>query len=387
MNIGIFTNAYKPIISGVVNSISLFRQGLMSLGHNVYIFAPAFPGYKDQEENVHRFRSINLTTRVKYPLAIPLSNRIFGLLPKLKLDIIHTQHPYILGEVGAHFAKKFNIPLVYTFHTQFEQYSHYIPLNQNLVKKLAKISVINYTQKCDCIITPAPSIKEVLLSYGITRRIELLPNAIDLAAYENPNSKPVRQKYGIPREAVVLLYVGRIGLEKNLGFMLQAFQKLLEKEKNLYLMIVGDGPEEDAIKDLSRQMGIGEHTIFTGKIDYAEIPMFYAAGDIFIMTSVTEVKPLALLEAMATGIPVVAVAASGSSDTITSGLDGILTELDLDDFVSECFKLIHNRELRKQMGQHAKATSRNYSIDSTSRRLLEIYEDLIKIKRQESLSR
>lgn len=380
MNVGIFTNAYKPIISGVVNSISLFKQGLAHLGHNVYIFAPGFPEYKDNEPHVYRFRSISITQKVKYPLAIPISNRIAKIIPELKLDVIHTQHPYILGEVGANYAKKFKIPLVYTFHTQFEQYSHYIPFNQNIVKMLARLSVINYTKKCDCIITPAPSIMELLKSYGIKQRVEVLPNAIDLSSFENPDKHKIWAKYSIGQNERVLINVGRLGLEKNLAFMLHAFKIIAHKAHNVKLMIVGEGPEEKALKDLSGELGLGRKVTFTGRIDYHEIPSYYGAADIFIMTSVTEVKPLAILEAMASGLPMVAVAASGSSDTITSGLDGILTELNIEDFASEALKLLENNDLRKKMGHHAKQTAAQYSIISTSKKLAQIYDDLIKKK-------
>jgi len=381
MNIGIFTNAYHPIISGVVNAIALFRRGLLDLGHNVHVFAPAFPGFKDGEENIHRFRSVSLTSKVKFPLALPYSHRLFKLIPELKLDIIHTHHPFILGEVGAHFSKKLKIPLVYTFHTQFEQYAHYIPFNQDLVKMLARLSVINYTQKCDCIITPAPSIRDLLISYGVTRRLELLPNAIDLQSFKKGDPAVVRREYSIPEDAVLLLYVGRMGLEKNLGFMLQSLRKMLEAEQNVRLLIVGEGPEEGALREQARRMGLEDTAIFTGRIEYSKIPAFYAAADFFVMSSVTEVKPLALLEAMASGLPVVAVAASGSSDTVTSGHDGILTDLSLDNFTSACLKLIQDKEERLKMARNAQAASRKYSIEETSRRLAEVYMELIEEKK------
>jgi glycosyltransferase involved in cell wall biosynthesis len=376
MNIGIFTNAYHPIISGVVNAIALFRRGLAGLGHRVFVFAPAFPGFRDEEEDIYRFRSVNLTSKVKFPLALPYSHRIFRIIPGLKLDVIHTHHPFILGEVGAHFARKFKIPLVYTFHTQFEQYAHYIPFNQDLVKMLARLSVINYTQKCDCIITPAPSIRDLLLSYGVTQRLELLPNAIDLDSFGKGDGSAVRREYSIPADAVVLLYVGRMGLEKNLGFLLQSFHKILETGKKVRLLVVGEGPEEEAVREQARRMGLEGNAIFTGRIEYSGIPAFYDAADFFVMSSVTEVKPLALLEAMASGLPVVAVAASGSSDTITQGVDGILTELSLENFTAACLELVNDIDKRREMSRNARKTSARYSIGETSRRLAGVYEEL-----------
>ncbi len=356
MNIGIFTNAYKPIISGVVNSIDLFSQGLRKLGAKVHIFAPQFPGYKDIEQDVFRFHSINLSTKVKYPLAIPISHRIWKILPELKLDVIHTHHPFILGDMGAYIAKKNHLPLIFTFHTQYEQYSHYIPLNQKLVKTLTRLSVINFVQKCDLILTPAQSIQELLNDYGITKPVIHFPNAINTADFAKLNKQEARKLCSLSGNEIILIYTGRIGLEKNLAFMVQAFKKIHDIVKNARLLLVGDGPEEGALRHLVNTLNLKDKVIFTGRVDYHDIAKYYTAADIFVMTSVTEVKPLSILEAMAAGLPVVAVSAPGSKDTITNGLNGILTKQNIEDYSGELLKLVQNEDLRRQMGTAALST-------------------------------
>lgn len=377
MNIGIFTNAYKPIISGVVNSVDLFSSGLRRQGCNVYIFAPQFFGYKDTETDIFRYHSINLSTKVKFPLAIPISGRIWKVLHNLNLDIIHTHHPFILGEVGAYFAKKFNLPLFFTFHTQYEQYSHYIPFNQELVKKLARVSVVNYAQKCDTILTPSEMILGVLKNYGIKKPVILFSNAIDTEKFRVMNRKKARKLLNLNPADKILIYTGRIGLEKNLAFLVQAFKRVNEEEPNTKLLLVGDGPEEAALKKLVKELKLKEKVIFAGKVEYSEIPKYYIASDIFVMTSVTEVKPLAILEGMAAGLPVVAVSAAGAKDTVTHGVDGILTNLDLDEYTQELLKVVKNSELCEKMGEAALLTSEKYSIDKASQKLLSLYETAI----------
>jgi glycosyltransferase involved in cell wall biosynthesis len=352
------------------------REGLRRLGHDVYVFAPGFSGYKDVNEHIYRFRSVNLTSKVKYPLAIPFSRRLFPLIPRLRLDVIHTHHPFILGEVGAHFAKKLGIPLVYTFHTQFEQYAHYIPFNQDFVKMMAKQSVIAYARKCDLIICPSPQIIELLNSYGITERIEMLQNAIDLEPFAKGDGDAVRRHHGLSREDKLLIYVGRMGIEKNLGFMLQAFRNVAREVPQAKLMLVGEGPELGALRDLAGSLGVGDKVIFPGRIPYERIPDYYAASCLFVMTSTTEVKPLALLEALASSLPVVAVNACGTGDTLTHGVDGILTDLDVNAFSTEIMALLRNDDRLTALGEGAKATASKYSIHTTTERLVNLYQNL-----------
>lgn len=378
MNIGIFTNAYKPTISGVVNSIELIKTGMEARGHRVFIFAPRHKGYQDNEKDVYRFLSVSLTSKVDFPLPIPYSFKIFRMIPKLNLDVIHTHHPFILGEVGADFARKLRLPLIYTFHTQFEQYSHYIPFNQDIVKKITRSSVIRYAQKCNLIICPSTSILALLKNYGITSPVEMIPNAINIDVFRNPDSSWVRKKFNIADTDKTLIYVGRIGLEKNLGFMLKAFKKALNDVPEARLMIVGEGPELEALKDLSKSLEIEERTIFPGRVEYKDIPSFYGIGYAFLMTSTTEVKPLALLEAMAAGLPVIAISASGSSDTITQNYDGILTENNMDSYVSALLSVLKDPAKRDKLGMGARQTSEKYSISAICAKIEEIYQKMIK---------
>ncbi len=379
MKIGIFTDAYKPIVSGVVNSIESFRAGLTTLGHKVYIFAPDFPGYEDRPDGIFRFSSINIHPEIYFPVAIPFSPRLFSIIAKLDLDIIHTQHPFVIGEVGAFFARKLKIPLIYTLHTQYEQYSHYVPLNQRFVRALTRRVVKYYTSNCDCVITPASRIKELLVAdYGInSSRIEVIPNAIDLSLYQNIDPELVKSRYSLNGGRKGLVFVGRLAREKNLSFLLYSFQNILRRRGDVYLMIVGGGPEEINLRNLAKELKIEKSTIFTGSLPYQQIPYYYAAADIFVTASTTEVHPLTLIEAMAAGLPIVAVNAFGTCDMVTPGEDGLLTANSSGNFEEGILTLLDNKGLRDEMSIKAKEKAQKYSIPYISKQLEKLYLSLL----------
>ncbi len=384
MKVGIFVDSYKPLVTGVVHTVDLQRQGLEALGHEVHIFAPASRGYRDVEPRVYRFWAVNLSTKVGAPFAFPYSRRLFALIPRLGLDVIHSQHPFPVGRLGAYFARRLDLPSVYTFHTQYEQYAHYVPLNRRLVRAVARRLVVSHAERCDVITCPAPSAREILLAYGVQRPIEMLPNGIDLRAFETAQPGDVRARLGIGPQERVILYCGRLAKEKNLTFMLHALRGLLLQGADARLLMVGEGTETETLMHLAKQLGLGDRVLFTGQVDYAQVPCYYAASDLFVMTSVTEVRPLALLEAMASGLPVVAVAAHGLTDTVTSGVDGLLTGHDTVEFSGAVHKLVAGDALRQAMGRRARQTAQTYSIANTTRRLVQIYEETRDRRRRRS---
>jgi len=386
VNIGIFTNTYKPTLNGVVNCVVLIRQGLMERGHKVYVFAPSFPGYKESEEGIFRFPSLSLAKSVKYPVCIPYCPGITDKIPSLNLDIIHSQHPFLIGDVAARWARKLSIPLVFTFHTQYEQYAHYIPLPRGFVQWVSKKFVKAYTSRCDLIITPGKSIIEVLHSYGINENVVFMPNAIDLSSFRDPDRVKVRSRYGIKEDENLLVYVGRMAREKNIPFMLRAFSQIRQKDDKTKLMIIGEGPELENLKSYAAGLSLSESVIFPGRVEYHEISTYYGAAQLFVMTSTTEVKPLALLEAMASGLPIVAVAAHGSSDTIIDGVNGFLTEEKESAFTERVAMLISDGARLKSMTESSMKSAEVYSLETMSDTLLEHYEKAIERKRHLRIS-
>lgn len=380
LKVGLFTNAYHPLINGVVNSIEGIRQGLLDSGNEPYLFAPEVRGYRDQDSAIHRFASLEMTRRVSYPIPIPYSGRLFRLIKGLDLDIIHAHHPFLLGEVAASFARQKRIPLVYTFHTQLEQYSHYIPLNQQMVKEMARTRITRYLNKCDLVIAPSEGVRGLLDSYQVRARVVTLANAIDTDRFRAPAGSRSRWRSDlkIPESATVSLSVGRLAKEKNLDFLLHCFVQLTQDPQQV-LVVVGDGTERARLQELARRLGIEQQVRFPGEIPYEQMPTVYQACDLFVISSTTEVKPLVVLEALASGLPVLAVAACGTSDTLHHGVDGWLSPLDEAAYLEGWRALSTDREMRERLGQAAQKTASGYSFKSYLTQLLELYRESIAI--------
>lgn len=378
MRVGLFSNAYHPLISGVVNSLEGIRQGLLENGHQVYLFAPQVRGYEDQQPNIFRFASLEMSRRVSYPIPIPYSGKLFRLLRGLELDVIHAHHPILLGDVAASFALQKQVPLVYTFHTQLEQYSHYIPLNQQVVKGMARSRLTRYLNKCQLVIAPSAGVRGLLDSYGVKSRVVTLPNAIDTARFAAgaPPSSDWRRAHNIPEGAVVSLSVGRLGREKNLDFLLKSFAAVTTSVPHI-LMLVGDGAEREHLLQLAGELGITERVRFTGSIPYSDMPAVYSACDLFAICSTTEVKPLVVLEALASGLPVLAVAACGTSDTLHHRLDGWLSPARQEPYVKGWTTLVESASFRAELGAQARQTASAYSFDVYLERLTALYEETI----------
>lgn len=377
MRIGIFTNCYRPLVNGVVGAVSLLRRGFIEQGHQVWIFAPAVDDYQDDEEGIYRYPSLNLTKDIKYPVAVPFSPRIHSILGALELDIIHSHHPFVLGPVARQTARKKQVPIVYTFHTQYEQYSHYIPLPAKMVNAISRRAIRGFCQTVDRVTTPAESAREILVGYGVTRPIEVIPNPTLLSTGQ-VDGAAVRERYGIGT-AKLLINVGRVAPEKNLGLLLESFRNMVRQvpEDELKLMIVGEGPARSQLIQQAETLGIAGQVIFTGLVEPTQVPAYLAAADLFVMTSTSEVKPLSQLEALAAGVPIVAVAAAGANDTIVHGENGLLMPLDGEVISEAVLKLVYDPERLKRFKHAALQTAERYAYPTIAGDYLRLFGDLL----------
>jgi glycosyltransferase involved in cell wall biosynthesis len=376
MKIVFFTNAYKPITSGVVRTISLFTRGLREMGHQVYIFAPAYRDWTDEEPDIFRFPAVNLSRQIYFPIAIPYYPKLGDILHQIQPDIIHTHHPFVLGGVGVKQARKLNVPIVYTFHTQYEQYAHYFPLPAGMVKKIARERIRSFARRVDRLTAPAESIVELLKGYGVERLVTVLPNPIEPKIFHNHDPGSVRERYGLEGKQA-LLSVGRLGHEKNLGLMLRALAILNKKFPKLRFIVVGSGPAEESLRREAHEFGVTDQVLFAGRVTDEELPAFFRAADLFIMTSLTETFGIVIVEAMAAGIPVVAVTANGSKDLITPGVDGLLAPNDPESLAAAIGRLLTDEEQRTRMGRSAQQTAQRYSVGALTSQLLALYESVI----------
>jgi len=329
LHIAFFTNTYLPFVSGVVRSVSEFRQALTDAGHNVFVFAQHDSEYEDQEPFIFRYPSLELPISVDIPAVIPVSPFIDRLLPTLKLDLIHTHHPVVLGQTAANNARKLGLPLVFTFHTQYREYSHYLPLPQAAVQKFVKNLIddwlVDFMQLCNHIVIPSESMRKILLEdYGLEDRYSVIPTGIDLTAYQKADRESTRAEMGWQDDKVVIT-VGRLASEKNLPVLFEAVAHAIQSYPEIRLVIIGDGPSRHELEKYAEALGIAARINFWGKISFHEVPRFLKAADLFVFASVSETQGLVTLEAIAAGLPVAAVNATGTSDIVRHGHEGLLT--------------------------------------------------------------
>ena len=372
MNIAFFSESYKPYLSGVTNSIETLKKGLEGLGHKVLVFSPDYPGAQ-QMPDVYRFPSLP-APYPGYRLTIPVPGKYLGELKKIGINVIHSHSPYQLGLLSMYYARKLKVPFVFTMHTILGKYMHYVPLIPNgLLDLISSKYNKSFCNRCDCVVVPTEKVRQQLSSTGVTARMEVVPNGLDFSLVDSADPSGIRQKHGIPDGAKVLLFVGRLAQEKNLGFLFRAFESIMAKHKNVYLLLAARGPMEGELKKIAPK-----NVVFAGEIKYPEVLDYYAASDVFVFSSLSETQGLVLAEAMASGIPQVAVDAEGVSYVVKSGTTGYLTPLSIEAFSSKVLSLLDDQGLWRSMSKASKDIAKSvYSKEVFAHKIELIYKSVI----------
>jgi len=377
MRIGIFSECFNPVLNGVVVSINTFKAELEKRGHEFYIFTTA--SLEDFEDDAHIIRyPIMLGFKPKggkYPIAWPQNaKKIAKKMAELKIDLVHSQHMLGLGKTGNYAATILGIPKVLTYHTLLAEYAHYVPIFHGLARKYLISQSKNLCNRYDQIVTPSPSMAKVLKTYGVTQPIESIATGVDLAQYENHFSRDeLLSKWQVPKEKKLLLYISRIAKEKNVDFLFKAIKKLSANRDDFHLLIVGGGPELNFYKNVAQKDNLDRVITFTDMQPKNETVKYFGAADIFVFPSYTETQGIVVTEAMAAGVPAVAVNKMGPSDIIQSGEDGFLTDLNVDEFTDRISSLLDGPELRKKMGENARVAAQKYSTKATADQMEELY--------------
>ena len=387
MKIGFFTDLYLPSGSGVEISIESFRKNLENLGHEVYVFAPFSRGFKDTNPRVFRFHSLKVIKKPEIRLASPFlpvnSPDFLKKIKNLKLDVVHAQTPFTLGILGKYVARWQKIPILYTHHTQYPEYAKFYLKEKRLLPYLAQALVAWFSNISDGIIAPSYKIKKFLREYGVKKTIYILPPGVDINLFkQSPEErKNLREKLKISSETKLLLFVGRMGEEKNIEFLLSTLQEILTKnEIPVNLLIVGDGPYLKKLCQISRNLRIDSFVKFTGSVLYQDIPKYYQASDIFVFSSLTDTQGIVILEAMSTGLPVVALKDNAFKKIIINDKNGFLIDSKLGQkmFAKKVLTLLKNNFLYNKFSQAARQTAYLFSEKKQAEKLLNIYQDLIR---------
>jgi len=381
MNIAHFTNFYLPIINGVVRSVESFREELTRQGHNVFVFAQDSVDYEDEAPFIFRYPSMPLPAQVDVSAVIPVSPFIDNLLPSLKVNVFHAHHPILLGQTAARKADEFDLPLVFTFHTQYREYTHYVPLPQDVIQEFLKDRVETwlreYMRQCQHIVIPSQSMKDILVrDYGLEDRFTVIPTGIDLEPYRKADGSALRARMGWNSDKV-MISIGRLAEEKNWSTFLRAAQKAYQKHPDLRVVLIGDGLDKDKLQDLAIKLEFADRVTFTGKLPFSEVTNYLKAADLFGFASVTETQGLVTMEAMAAGLPVVAVDASGTRDIVDNGEQGYLVSDDVDALAGSFDRLLDSPEAMQKFSDNALERAKTFDVKYCAGQLVDVYEQAI----------
>ena len=380
MKIAIITEGYKPFINGVIVSIDLFAKQFRELGHEVYIFAPSYPDFDEDEEYVIRLKSIPSIVQKNIRIPLPTFLKMDKLFSKIGFDIVHIQHPIIYGQVVKRLVKKYNIPLVFTHHSFYENYSHYIPLPQKFIKKMAIKLSVDFSNNCNLIVTPSETVKEVLKTRGVIVPIEVIPTGINFKMFSNASVDFIREKYQISKESKILLYVGRMSKEKNLDILLDSFPMIIFDYPDTYLILVGEGPERKKMEKKVKEIGINDKVLFVDSQPYNEIPNFYKGSDLFLFPSKRDTQGLVVLEAMTCALPIVAVRSMCVKELNIDKRAGFLTNNSPIDFSRKIKKLLADESLYNEFSKNSVEIASKFSYEDSADLLIDKFKYLISHK-------
>ncbi len=354
MRVGLFTNNYLPFRGGVTTAVETLRQGLEALGHSVWVFAPAWRGPHADPAFVFRYPSAPAPTYPGFAIPIPFSRRLSRTARELEIDVFHAQHPFLLGVTARRLARAEGRPLVFTYHTRYEKYAHYVPLPERLVAAAAVRLASRFADSADLIIAPSARIADSLKRGGVRAPIAIVPTGVPLDLFCPGERTEARRALGLPEEAPLCLYVGRLDREKSVERVIEAFGSIAEAVSGVRLILVGQGSHEAALKRLASVSPAGSAIDFMGSVPREGLPPYYRAADLFLFSSETETQGLVLAEAHACGLPAVAVRASGVDEVVRDGETGLLTKSDAQELADAAIGLLLDAERRLGMGRAAR---------------------------------
>ncbi len=372
MHVGLFTDSYLPRRSGVVRAVESAGRWLRLRGHRVSIIAPAYPGYSDADSDVVRLPSISAPRHPDFPLAVPYSASHLRLLRGLRLDVVHSHSPFLLGGVGMWAARTGRRPIVFTYHTLYGEYAHYTPLIGELARPFIITYTTAYSNRCDTVLASVPSLRDLLRRYGIRVPIEVVPSVgVDPAEFEQRSPGDVRDRFAIPPGAPLLMFIGRLAHEKGTPLLLEALAGLPPETR---LLLVGDGPQRPALQDLAVRLGVAPRVVFAGAQEHPRVVEALFASDLFVFPSSTETLGLAVIEAMAAGRAVVAVRSDVLADIVQDGETSLLVPPDPRAFAEAVRSLLQNPARRTAMGGRGREAAAAFQQDRITDRLIGVYE-------------
>ncbi len=389
MNIVMFTNTYTPHVGGVARSVESFTREYRRKGHRTLVVAPEFPGMADQEEDLLRIPAIQNFNGSDFSLVLPVSGLLTEKMSAFKPDIIHSHHPYLLGVTALRIARYRGVPLVFTHHTRYEEYSHYVPGDSPAMKRFIIEAATQYANLADLVIAPSESIRSLLREREVVSPVEIVPTGVLLEKFCHGKGEEVRRQLNIPEDGYVVGHLGRLAPEKNIEFLARSVAEFIGNAKTpssgtgcagpCFFLVIGTGPEERRIRDIFREAGLDSRLHMLGTLQQPELADALAAMDVFAFSSKSETQGMVLTEAMAVGLPVVALDAPGAREVVRDQENGrLLPETaSVQEFAAALASLAGQPVSgQRQLRESARRTAETFSMDRTAEKILGLYASL-----------
>jgi glycosyltransferase involved in cell wall biosynthesis len=376
MKIGIFTESYVPQLDGVATSVYAQSKALEKLGHEVYIIAPRFPNQKEKK-NVIRLFSIKVYERPLVRVGLQIPQRSLIKILKIDFDIIHGHSGGPVTFLGWQIAQMKKIPYVATYHTMWNRYAHYF-LKGAIRPRMLEMSSVLFGNVCDCLIAPTGKVKDELREYGVKKPIHVIPSGLQTETFLNVKKGYLRKKLHLHAHDRILLSVCRLGKEKSVDFLVKSFKEIYDTDPSVYFVMVGEGSERNRLEEMAKSLGILDRVRFTGGIPNKRIPQVYADADLFLFASKTETQGLVILEAMSSGLPVVAVEDKAFKDIVKNDYNGFLVKKNSKLFAQHVRTLLGDAAMRTRMSANARLTGERYSVSHPADQLEKVYEELVR---------
>ena len=383
MNVLMMTNTFTPFVGGVSRSVTAFADELRRMGHRVVIVAPEFENMPESEDDVIRIPAIQHFNGSDFSLVLPVPGYLSAHLEQFRPDIVHSHHPYLLGGTAVRIAGGFNCPLVFTYHTMYEHYLHYVPAHARRMRQFAINLVTGYCNLCDHIVVPSESVADVIRERGVETPMDVVPTGVYVERFERADESRdpsgFRRFRQIPERAFVAGYVGRLAPEKNLSFLAEAVHCFVAQTPGAHFLLVGSGPSEQEVREIFSRQGHSERLHVVGSLEGQALIDAYHAIDAFVFASHTETQGMVLTEAMAAGKPVVAIDAPGVREVVRDRHNGRLIGSQDARAFAEAIREIAQAtpEEKSDYERAARATAAEFAMEKSARRLVEIYEKVL----------
>lgn len=386
MKICMFTNTYLPHVGGVARSVHFFAKDLRALGHRVMVIAPTFPDAKSLEEDseeVLRVPAIQNFNGSDFSVRIALPFLIDEAIDEMGPDIIHSHHPFLLGDAAMRAAHRRRLPLVFTHHTRYEDYTHYVGSDSDGMQRFAIHLSTEYANLCHRVVAPSRSIARLLARRGVKTPVTEIPTGVDTVFFANGDGDRFRADNGLPADAPVVGHLGRLAPEKNLDYLARSVVRALSDRPEARFLVVGEGPSAESMAEIFKEAGLSDRLLLAGRQTGQDLADAYAAMDLFAFASLSETQGMVLVEAMAAGKPVVALDAPGAREVVTDRENGRLLadEADEETFARALRKLLDDPDERRRMATAAQKTADDLSRERCAERLAEAY---VQVQREQT---